>query len=585
MNVVRIGMGSCGLAAGAQSVWTKTEAWLSEHGIVAGLREVGCSGLCHREVMLEIEEAGRPSLLYGDVTPENVAGILSGHFLQRRPVEARLIGTDGRLQSALHGQTRIASRNCGRIDPSSLEDYLARGGFRALEQAFDMGAAAVRRLVERSGLRGRGGGGFPTGRKWELAASSPDPVRFVICNADEGDPGAFMDRNLVESDPFSVIEGLIIAGLSIGAQRGYVYVRHEYPNALARMQQAILEARFRGLLGRDVAGRGWDFDVEIRRGAGAFVCGEETALIASIEGHRGLPVLRPPFPTEQGLFGHPTCINNVETLATVPWIVEHGVDAFRAHGTASSPGTKVFCLAGDIRRGGMVEVPMGVSLRYVLEDLGGGGERPLKAVQIGGPSGGCIPAELWDTPIDYEALSGLGAMLGSGGLVAMHEGRCMVDVARFFMTFMAQESCGKCTACREGTVRLAEILERICQGGGEQEDLQLLERLSGHVEAASLCGLGRSASNPLRSTLRYFRSEYEAHIHEGRCPAGTCHALIRYSIDAPNCDGCQECLRACPADAIHRQPRVIPLLIDDEACIRCNACREACPFDAVKVFS
>jgi NADH-quinone oxidoreductase subunit F len=580
MTTVRIGMGSCGIAAGAQRVRDAVLAHASIRGVEVRTRPVGCEGACHEEVRMTVERDGSSSVAFTDVTPESVPALLDEVWGGEPDVDHRRLRDEGGRE-----QTRIASRNCGLVDPEDVDDYRARGGYRGLERALSLDPGEVRRMVTQAGLRGRGGAGFVTGRKWDLAAAASDPIRFVICNADEGDPGAFMDRNLIEGDPQSILEGLVIAGWATGAQRGYVYVRHEYPLARERIHRAITQARAAGWLGTDIAGSGFDFEVDIRRGAGAFVCGEETALIASIEGYRGLPSLRPPYPTESGLFGHPTCINNVETLANVPWILEHGSEAFRAFGTATNPGTKVFCLAGDVRRPGMVEVPMGTTLRDVIESWGGGSERPIKAVQIGGPSGGCLPASLLDTPVEYEALAATGTMLGSGGLVVMDDRRCMVDVARYFMGFMSEESCGKCTACREGTVRLARILDRLCDGEGRAEDLDLIEPLSQHVAAASLCGLGKSAPNPLLTTLRYFRDEIEAHVVHRRCPAATCRSLIRYAVDGPRCDGCSVCLRACPADAIHIDPSVIPLWIDDAACVRCNACREVCPFDAVQVMA
>ncbi len=580
----RVGMGSCGLAAGAREVAAAASATVDQLGRSARVQPVGCLGLCHREVLLEVQVGAAPAALYGDLTPDRVQEILQTHLSTGRPVAEALVD-EHELAQIEDGQVRIATRNCGRVDPTSIDEYVARGGYESLRRALTLPPAEVIDLVSQSGLRGRGGGGFETAKKWAFAASSSNPTRFLICNADEGDPGAFMDRNLVEGDPHGILEGMAIAAWAIGAHRGFVYVRYEYPLAVERMQGAIEGARAHGWLGDDVAGRGFKFDVEVRRGAGAFVCGEETALIASIEGYRGVPKLRPPFPTTQGYLGHPTCINNVETFATVPWIIENGAQAFRAHGTDASSGTKVFCLAGDVLRGGMVEVPLGASLHSVVNELGGGSPRPIKAVQVGGPSGGCVPASLLETPMDYEALSEIGAMLGSGGVVVMDERRCMVDVARYFTAFLRDESCGACTACREGTVLMVEILERICRGDGHVDDLSRLEDLSGHITSGSICGLGKTASRPVLTTLRYFRDEYEAHVRDRRCPAGVCKDLIRYDIDAANCDGCQACYRACPVDAIRFDPRVIPLQIDADRCIRCNACREACPYGVIEVRS
>jgi len=583
VNVIRVGMGSCGIAAGAEAVHSAAIDVIQDLGIDAEVRTTGCLGLCHREVLLEIQSPELGVCTYGDVTPSDVHEILSAQFIDGKPRRENLLRARDLPYPVLAAQDRIVLRNCGVVDPASIDEYRAVGGFLGLERALTMRAEQVAEIVHRAGLRGRGGAGFSTGRKWQLAAASSDPVRTLVCNADEGDPGAFMDRNLIEGDPFSILEGMVIAARATGAQKGFVFVRFEYPLAGQRIETAIAAARRAGWLGHDIAGSGLSFDVHIRRGAGAFVCGEETALIASLEGHRGVPVLKPPYPTEQGYLGHPTIINNVETLATVPWILANGSDAFRARGTRESPGTKVFCLAGDTRQGGMVEVEMGTSVRSVLEDLGGGAPfgRPIKAVQIGGPSGGCLPAELFDTRIDYDALAHTGTMMGSGGLVVLDESRCMVDVARYFVRFMRDESCGKCTACREGTARMTEILDRICSGEGRIEDIELLEDLSGHVRGASICGLGKTAPNPVETTLRYFRSEYEAHVFHQRCPTFTCKPLIRYEINRGDCDGCSVCLRECPVDAIRFERAVIPLRIDESKCIRCDACRTVCPFDAV----
>jgi NADH-quinone oxidoreductase subunit F len=580
-------MGSCGLAAGAEAVQSAVPHALTRLGIEAEVRSTGCLGLCHREVLLEIDSPEVGRCTYGDVTPDRVEPVLAAHLVDRRPLSEHLVRGAGVPSAVLDAQDRVVLRNCGLVDPSSLEDHLRHGGFAGLERALDMDPAAVADLIYRAGLRGRGGAGFSTGLKWQLAAASADPVRTVVCNADEGDPGAFMDRNLMESDPFSVLEGMMIAAWATGAQQGFVFVRFEYPLATRRIERAIEAARTAGWLGERVGGRPFSFDVKVRRGAGAFVCGEETALIASLEGHRGVPVLKPPYPTTRGYLGHPTVINNVETLSAVPWILAHGADAFRERGTKESPGTKVFCLAGDVRNGGMVEVEMGTPVRAVFEALGGGppAGRRIKAVQIGGPSGGCLPAHLFDVPIEYDALAHTGSMMGSGGLVFLDDSRCMVDVARYFVRFMRDESCGKCTACREGTARMTEILDRICSGHGRPGDIELLEDLSGHVRGASICGLGKTAPNPVETTLRYFRKEYEAHVFEGRCPTFTCKSLIRYEIDRANCDGCSVCLRECPVDAIHLERSVIPLTIDPGSCIRCDACRDVCPFDAVSVQS
>jgi NADH-quinone oxidoreductase subunit F len=583
---VRVGMASCGLAAGAELVRIALEQALGKLGVDAELGAAGCLGLCHREVLVELRAPGEAAAIYGEVTPEGAEELVRAHFIDGRRLEDRLVLDDAAAPPpVLAQQTRVVLARAGRVDPESLSEYLEAGGGRGLARALALGPERVREEILAAGLRGRGGGGFATGRKWAMAAAQPDPVRYVVGNADEGDPGAFMDRAVLESDPFAVLEGLLIAGLAVGAERGYIYVRHEYPLARARLETALGAARDAGFLGPEALGRGRPFDVEVRRGAGAFVCGEETALIASLEGRRGLPTLRPPYPVVQGFRGHPTVINNVETLATVPFILDRGAPAFRALGTPSSPGTKTFCLAGDVRRGGMVEVEMGVSVRALVEDLGGGSAsgRPVRAVQIGGPSGGCLPAERFDVPIDFDALAETGTMMGSGGIVVLDTSRCMVDVARYFVRFMADESCGQCTACREGTVRLAEILDRVSSGTAVVADLERLDLLAAHVARGSLCGLGRSAPNPLLSTLRWFRDDYDAHVRDRRCATLACRSLRRYGVRADRCDGCGACARACPTDAVEIGGGAIAATLDAAACIRCDACRQACAFDAIEV--
>ncbi len=584
-----VGLGSCGLAAGGRAVREALLRALAEAGAEAPVEARGCLGPCYREVLVELESPERGRWLYGDVTPEEVPELVAAHLGRGEVPEARVVagpeGPVGEAAAFLAPQERVALQRCGTVDPESLDAYRAAGGYAALESALrDGDPAALVEEVEAAGLRGRGGAGFPTGAKWELARAAPGDGKVVICNADEGDPGAFMDRNLLEGDPFSVLEGMTLGAFAVGASSGRFYVRDEYPLAVRRLERAVGLAREAGWLGRDVAGSGWSFDVTISRGAGAFVCGEETALIASLEGRRGTPRLRPPFPVERGLFGRPTVINNVETWANVPWIVARGAAAYRRFGTETSRGTKVFSLAGDVRRTGMVEVPMGTTLRRVLEEIGGGSRtgRPLKAVQIGGPSGGCLPADLFDTPVDYESLAHTGAIMGSGGLVALDECACLVDVARYFLAFTQRESCGKCTFCRLGTKRMLEVLDRLCAGRGRQGDLGLLESLGRQVQAHSLCGLGRSAPNPVLTTLRYFRDEYEAHL-AGRCPSGRCRELIRFRIDPWLCDGCTRCLEQCAVQAVGRDPRLIPLSIDAGVCSRCGGCRDVCQFGAVEV--
>jgi len=482
-----------------------------------------------------------------------------------------------------NNQTRLALRNSGLIDPEDLSEYLACDGFRALAMVLDKGDPSwTIEQVKQSKLRGRGGAGFPTGIKWELTARSPGDEKYVICNADEGDPGAFMDRSTLEGDPFSVLEGMMIAGYAIGAQHGFFYIRAEYPLALARVENAIRVCRERGILGPRVLGSDFDFDVEVRLGAGAFVCGEETALIHSIEGKRGQPRVRPPYPAESGLWGKPTVINNVETLSNVPVVFLYGPQWFASVGTAKSGGTKVFALAGKVRHTGLVEVPMGTTLRHVVYEIGGGvrGGKKLKAIQTGGPAGGCIPAQHLDTPVDYDTLMSLGSIMGSGGMIVMDEDDCMVDIAKYFLTFSQDESCGKCTPCREGTMRMLEIVERITEGKGEPADLDRLERLANLVRKASLCGLGRAAPNPVLSTLRFFRHEYEAHVFDKRCPAKKCVALIHYEIDPAKCVGCTACARNCPVPCIAGSPRKTHV-IDQARCIRCGRCFQVCRFGAV----
>jgi NADH-quinone oxidoreductase subunit F len=548
---IRVGLGSCGIASGGEAVRDA----LVKAG--ATVKAVGCNGMCYREPLVEVVEADGRVATYGNVTPEMARGIVRGH--------------DGQAEPPAPPTQRIVLENCGIIDPLNVDDYLARGGYRALTMSPEEVIAAI----TDSGLRGRGGAGFPTGRKWALGRAQPGDVKYVICNGDEGDPGAFMDRLVLESDPHRVLEGLAIAAYAIGASEGYLYIRAEYPLAVRHTRAAIRQATERGLLGR--------LRLEVREGAGAFVCGEETALIQSLEGKRGMPKLRPPYPVERGFRGRPTVINNVETLACVPWIIRHGAGAFAALGTKSSRGTKVFALAGKINRGGLIEVPMGITIRQVVEDIGGGirNGRAFKAVQLGGPSGGCIPARLADTPIDYDALAATGAIMGSGGLVVLDDRDCMVDIARFFLKFTQAESCGKCTFCRIGTKRMLEILERLCEGKGRPDDLEKLETLADYVGRGSLCGLGQTAPNPVLTTLRYFRDEYQAHLHERRCPAGRCPALIRYRVTA-NCIGCTLCAQACPVGAIAYRPYE-KHAVDDQLCTRCDMCRQACQDDAIEV--
>ncbi len=573
MIEIRIGLGSCGVASGAEPVRVALEQAATKLGAPAAVKVVGCNGMCYREPMVEVAGRDGRIALYGNVTPETAPLIVGKHlrpgrfFARRHPA--------GDPPASTGKQKRIVLENCGEIDPLRIEDYLARDGYRALADCIENRTPdEVIGEIADAGLRGRGGAGFPTGRKWALGRAQASAVKYVICNGDEGDPGAFMDRLVLESDPHRVIEGLAIAAYAVGAAEGYLYIRAEYPLAVERVRAAIPHAEARGLLG--------GLRLEVREGAGAFVCGEETALIQSLEGKRGMPKLRPPYPVEHGFRGCPTIINNVETLATVPWIIRHGSAEFAALGTPTSRGTKVFSLAGKIRRGGLIEVPMGITIREVVEEVGGGirDGRQFKAVQLGGPSGGCIPARLADTPIDYEALAETGAIMGSGGLVVLDDRDCMVDIARFFLKFTQAESCGKCTFCRIGTKRMLEILERLCAGKGRPRDLEELGTLAGYISRASLCGLGQTAPNPVLTTLRYFRDEYEAHL-QGRCPAGRCPALIRYRV-TDNCIGCTLCAQACPVGAIAYRPYE-KHVVDDCLCTRCDMCRQACQDDAVEV--
>ena len=515
---------------------------------------------------------------------ESAAEFFSNKPAILSPDACRLDRSSGAAGSYLNKQRRIVLENCGEIDPLRIEDYLARGGYRALENCLrESTPEQVISAISESGLRGRGGGGFPTGRKLMLCRAEPGDVKYVICNGDEGDPGAFMDRLVLESDPHRVLEGLAIHAFAIGAAEGYLYIRAEYPQAVHHVKAAIRQAEEHGILGPDMFGTGHSLNLEVREGAGAFVCGEETALIQSLEGKRGMPRLRPPYPSESGFRGKPTVINNVETLSCVPWILRHGPKEFAALGTATSKGTKVFALAGKINRGGLIEVSMGMTIREIVEDIGGGIKdgRKFKAVQLGGPSGGCIPAELADTPIDYDALAQTGAIMGSGGLVVLDDRDCMVDIARFFLRFTQQESCGKCTFCRIGTKRMLEILDRLCEGKGRADDIEKLEDLATYVSRSSLCGLGQTAPNPVLTTLRYFREEYEQHLHEHRCAAGRCPALIHYRINE-NCIGCTLCAQACPVDAIAYRPYERHE-VDDTLCTRCDMCRQVCQDDAVEV--
>jgi NADH-quinone oxidoreductase subunit F len=586
--VITVGEGTCGIAAGAKEVTKLLQKQFPD----AEYRTVGCVGMCHQEVMVEIDDGVGNAYLYGKVDKKNIPKIAKFHKGKGDLPEEALIRSSDRPDTEkgryLSGQTRIALRNVGQLDPTSMEQFQRRGGYQAIEKVLKGGLNPVDVIAEvkTAGIRGRGGAGFPAAVKWGFARGAAGEPKYLVCNGDEGDPGAFMDRSLLEGDPHSVLEGMLIAAYAIGASRGYAYIRAEYPLAVKNFGKAIAAARAAGLLGDDILGSGFSFDITIKEGAGAFVCGEETALLASIEGQRGMPRIRPPFPAVQGVFGKPTIINNVETLSNIPWIIQHGGAAYAEIGTEDSKGTKVFALAGTISRGGLVEVPMGMSIRHLIEEIGGGSptERPIKAVQLGGPSGGCIPESLFDTPIEYAAINATGAIMGSGGMVVMDTKSCMVDLARYFLEFTQLESCGKCTFCRVGTLRMKEILTRICDGDGSMEDITTLEELAGQITSASLCGLGQTAPNPVLTTLKYFRDEYVAHVQERRCPAGVCKGLISHSIIQESCTGCSICDRYCPVEAITgtlKEPETWS--IDPRLCINCGMCVEVCNPDAILV--
>ena len=579
------------LALGARDVIKAFREEIAKRGLEekVDIRETGCPGFCEKGTIVIIYPQG---IHYVQVRPEDVPeivektlvrGEIAERLLYQDPETGERIAYESEIPFYKH-QQRLLLANNSKIDPKNIEDYIALGGYSALAKAlFDMTPEQVLEEVKKANLRGRGGAGFPAGRKWETTRNAPGTPKYVIVNCDEGDPGAFMDRNVLEGDPHRVIEGMIIGAYAIGATKGFIYVRAEYPLAVKRLKIALKQAREKGFLGENILGSGFSFDITIKEGAGAFVCGEETALMASIEGKRGMPRPRPPYPAQKGLWGKPTNINNVETWANVPWIIKHGWEAYASLGTEKSKGTKVFALSGKIKHGGNVEVPMGITLREILYEIGGGTKtgKKIKAVQLGGPSGGCIPDYLFDTPVDYESVTATGAIMGSGGMVVMDEDTCMVDVAKFFLDFTVKESCGKCTFCRLGTKRMWEILDKISKGEGTLEDLEKLEKLALMVKAGSLCGLGQTAPNPVLTTLKYFRDEYLAHI-EGRCPAKVCKPLIKYVIITDKCTGCTACAIMCPVKAISGE-RGKPHIINQETCIKCGTCYEVCRFNAIEI--
>ena len=582
---IKVGLASCGLAAGAGAIYDKISGYIGEKSLDVKLKKTACIGMCFAEPIIEITTDSGKDITYGRVTEDDIAPIIDSCLKDEPLLHKAILSPDYDCPENKNkeSQTRIVLRNAGRIDPENIDEYLENDGYKALEKVLKtMKPEEVINEIKNSGLRGRGGAGFSTGLKWQFAWQSKSDKKYAICNADEGDPGAFMDKGILEGDPHSVIEGMLICAYTIGADEGYVYCRAEYPLAVKHMKKAIADATERGYIGDNIMGTDFCFDIHIKEGAGAFVCGEETALIGSIEGKRGMPNLRPPFPAKSGLWEKPTNNNNVETYANIAWIILHGAAEYRKYGTEECPGTKAFALTGKIRNSGLIEVPMGTTLREVIYGVGGGMkfDKPFKAVQLGGPSGGCIPAELIDTPVEYESITKTGAIMGSGGMVVMDTDTCMVDIARFFLNFTQNESCGKCTFCRVGTKRMLEILNRITRGEGKMEDLDTLEKLAHQIIDTSLCGLGKSAPNPVLTTIKYFRDEYIAHIKDKRCPAGVCTALLKYTVDANKCVGCTACARKCPVNAISGQVKQVHV-IDQDKCIKCGACYEACRFDAI----
>lgn len=602
---IRLGLGSCCVASGSAEVKSELEDILDKNKISVDVKHVGCVGICNQVPMLEIHKPNEQPTFYTKISAEEVNGIIKKHFkptnffdriksniynyfeesvFKEVPKSTARYESDRRdtpVSEFLERQINIATEHRGVLKPTDIKEYKSLGGFRALNTCLKkLKPEEVISIIKESGLKGRGGAGFLSGLKWELVKKQDSSQKYIICNGDEGDPGAFMDRMLLESYPYRVIEGILIAAYAVGASEGLFYIRAEYPLAVTRIKEALAFCREEGLLGNNILGSGFSFNLDIFEGAGAFVCGEETALIASVEGKRGMPKMRPPYPAARGLKNLPTLINNTETFSMVPWILREGSDKFKNIGCENSTGTKVFALAGKINRGGLIEVPMGISIRDIVEEIGGGvaNGKSFKAVQIGGPSGGCIPASMADTPIDFESLSNVGAMMGSGGLIVLDEDDCMVDIAKYFLSFTQDQSCGKCTFCRIGTTRMLDILNKVSSGKGTMADLELLERLGNITKKGSMCGLGRTAPNPVLSTLIHFREEYEAHIN-GKCPTGKCTEMITYTI-TEDCNGCTKCAQKCPTDAIENRPYELHE-IDTEKCVKCDICRQVCPINAV----
>ena len=588
--VIYIGSASCGRAAGALQIVEAVKKTLKEKKLKAKIIQVGCIGPCYLEPLMDISIPGNPRISYANVSPEDVEKIIESYLVKKNPLPERALAHFGENGHAItkdipnffdipvmKSQVRVVLKNCGFVDPEDIDHYLANDGYKGLKRAFEIGWKNVIKEVQEAGLRGRGGAGFPTFKKWEICRSFKEKTKYMICNVSEGDPGAFMNRSLIESDPHSVIEGLIIAAYAIGSNHGYIYINCAYHLAISRLQKAIEQMKEYGLLGENILGSGFDFEITIKEGAGAFVCGEETALICSIEGKRGMPRSRPPFPAESGLFGKPTIINNVETLGVLPGVIRNGAAWFRQYGVEGNYGTKTFSLVGKVRRPGLIEVPLGIKLKEIIFDIGGGSWKQFKGVQTGGPSGGCLSEEFLDISVEYESMTAAGSIMGSGGMIVMDEDTCVVDLALYFLNFTQKESCGKCSPCRVRTWHMVNILEKITKGQSKAEDISKLQKLADVASRASLCGLGQTAPNPVLTTLRYFRSEYLEHVQEKYCSAGICKELVTYFIDPQNCNGCQECMEVCPTGAITGKRSELHQ-IDFDLCIKCKACYEVCRF-------